>query len=240
MRKKAFTLAEVLITLGIIGIVAALTIPSLIQKYKKIQYVTGLQKGYTIMSNAMKKLLTDTGCDDLKCTGVFDNPLDADKMEQMVRKYFNVVKICKSGDESCNYMWYKLHGEEFKEVGADNDTFMFVTTDGIAYFLNSILTTDKPTQDGLSKIKYSIGIDIDINYNKKPNTRGRDIHGFQIAQDGTLYPFRGKEWAKYKGNSTGYYWKDYNSAYCSMTSKNDSNGDGCIARIMENGWVMDY
>lgn len=239
MRKKAFTLAEVLITLGIIGVVAALTIPSLVQKYKKIQYVTGLQKSYTIMGNAMKNLLTDTECDDLKCTGVFDAPLDADKMEQMVRKYFNVVKICKSGDESCTYMWYKLHGEEFKEVGADNNTFIFVTTDGIAYFLNAILTTDNPTSDGLSKIKYTIGMDTDINYNKKPNTRGRDIHAFRIAQDGTLYPYRSKEYAKYKGVE-GYYWKDYNNAYCSMTSRNGSNGDGCVARIMENGWVMDY
>ena len=48
--KKAFTLAEVLITLGIIGIVAAMTLPTLIGKYQKKQTVTQLKKSYTEIS----------------------------------------------------------------------------------------------------------------------------------------------------------------------------------------------
>ena len=43
---KAFTLAEVLITLGIIGIVAAMTLPILIGKYQKMQTATQLKKAY--------------------------------------------------------------------------------------------------------------------------------------------------------------------------------------------------
>ena len=43
-RRAAFTLAEVLITLGIIGVVAALTIPTLIANYKKKQAISKLQK----------------------------------------------------------------------------------------------------------------------------------------------------------------------------------------------------
>ena len=43
-KRIAFTLAEVLITLGIIGVVAALTIPTLIQKYEKQVYITQLKK----------------------------------------------------------------------------------------------------------------------------------------------------------------------------------------------------
>lgn len=37
MRKRGFTLAEVLITLGIIGVIAAITIPMLIEAYIKKQ-----------------------------------------------------------------------------------------------------------------------------------------------------------------------------------------------------------
>lgn len=48
--KKAFTLAEVLITLGIIGIVAAMTLPALIGKYQKNQTLTQLKKAYTEIS----------------------------------------------------------------------------------------------------------------------------------------------------------------------------------------------
>uniref|UniRef100_UPI00402A5199 prepilin-type N-terminal cleavage/methylation domain-containing protein n=1 Tax=Candidatus Scatousia sp. TaxID=3085663 RepID=UPI00402A5199 len=52
--KKGFTLAEVLITLGIIGIVAAMTLPGLNAKYKKNQTVTQLKKAYTVLAQAIK------------------------------------------------------------------------------------------------------------------------------------------------------------------------------------------
>lgn len=52
--KAGFTLAEVLITLGIIGIVAAMTIPNLIQKNYEHQTVTKLKKTHSIISQAMR------------------------------------------------------------------------------------------------------------------------------------------------------------------------------------------
>ncbi len=51
--KKAFTLAEVLITLGIIGVVAAMTMPVLINNYQKKVTAVRLEKFYTIMSQAV-------------------------------------------------------------------------------------------------------------------------------------------------------------------------------------------
>lgn len=51
-KNSAFTLAEVLITLGIIGIVASLTLPSLIQKYHEKQRVVQLKKAYSVLQNA--------------------------------------------------------------------------------------------------------------------------------------------------------------------------------------------
>lgn len=53
MKFKAFTLAEVLITLGIIGIVAALTIPSIISAYRKRVTETKLKQTYSILSTAL-------------------------------------------------------------------------------------------------------------------------------------------------------------------------------------------
>ena len=43
---KAFTLAEVLVTLGIIGVVSAMTVPTLMQNYQRQSYVTQLHKVY--------------------------------------------------------------------------------------------------------------------------------------------------------------------------------------------------
>lgn len=58
---KAFTLAEVLITLGIIGVVAAMTIPALIAKQQKHQTVTRLKEAYTTLFQAIKLSEIDNG-----------------------------------------------------------------------------------------------------------------------------------------------------------------------------------
>ncbi len=62
--KKGFTLAEVLITLGIIGVVAALTLPSLVAKYKEKQYVTALKKAVSILDNAYRLAIFENGGDN--------------------------------------------------------------------------------------------------------------------------------------------------------------------------------
>lgn len=59
--KKAFTLSEVLITLGIIGVVAALAMPSLISSYRKRVVETRLAKFYSTINNAIKLSEIDNG-----------------------------------------------------------------------------------------------------------------------------------------------------------------------------------
>ena len=59
--KPAFTLAEVLITLAIIGVVAALTLPSVIQNFKERQYVSQLKKTYSVLQNAFQMAIAEHG-----------------------------------------------------------------------------------------------------------------------------------------------------------------------------------
>lgn len=59
--KQGFTLAEVLITLGIIGVVAAMTLPTLIANYQKKVIATKLKQTYSILSNAIAKEQSLTG-----------------------------------------------------------------------------------------------------------------------------------------------------------------------------------
>jgi prepilin-type N-terminal cleavage/methylation domain-containing protein len=66
---NGFTLAEVLITLGIIGVIAAITIPNLISQYKKEAQVTALKKFYSEFSQVLQRTKTDTGCSDSECMG---------------------------------------------------------------------------------------------------------------------------------------------------------------------------
>ncbi|MDE6138525.1 MAG: type II secretion system GspH family protein, partial [Candidatus Gastranaerophilales bacterium] len=54
MKKKAFTLAEVLITLGIIGVVAAITIPSLLTRINEIKLQAQFKEGYSVLAQMVK------------------------------------------------------------------------------------------------------------------------------------------------------------------------------------------
>lgn len=60
-KRVAFTLAEVLITLGIIGVVAAITMPTLIANHKKKEYSARLKKFYSAMSQAIVRSELDNG-----------------------------------------------------------------------------------------------------------------------------------------------------------------------------------
>jgi len=64
MKNEAFTLAEVLITLGIIGVVAALVMPSLIANQKEKETVVKLKKVYSVLSNAYLMAQEEYGTPD--------------------------------------------------------------------------------------------------------------------------------------------------------------------------------
>ena len=59
--KQAFTLSEVLITLGIVGVVAALTIPALLANYRKKVLASRLKKSYSVIQNTINTVNTENG-----------------------------------------------------------------------------------------------------------------------------------------------------------------------------------
>ncbi len=94
IRKSAFTLAEVLITLGIIGIVAAMTIPTLIQKHRRGVVETSLKKFYTTMNQAIKLSTVENGETKYWDFSDIDN---ADSVELFFNKYLKkYVKVLKT------------------------------------------------------------------------------------------------------------------------------------------------
>lgn len=102
--KKGFTLAETLIALAIIGIVAALTIPALIAKYKKQITVTRMEKFYSTMNQAVKFAIADNfGTGDFTVIPNVKTPHNAQAMEDWWNTYFrkyvksNVVEEKNNG-----------------------------------------------------------------------------------------------------------------------------------------------
>lgn len=70
MNRKAFTLSEVLITIGLLGIVMAMTLPQLIKNYQKKVTVERLKKAYSVISNAMEVSQHENG--DMKYWNLSD------------------------------------------------------------------------------------------------------------------------------------------------------------------------
>lgn len=106
-KKVAFTLAEVLITLGIIGVVAALTMPSLVAKYEKQRTVTQLKKAYSEIAQSLKLAEVEHGA----MTEWYGNWPDTvgsewlnnnkDFLENYLGKNIKFVKTCVPTSEEC-------------------------------------------------------------------------------------------------------------------------------------------
>ena len=94
--KVAFTLAEVLITLGIIGIVAALTWSSVIQNYREQQTVAKLKKTYSLLSQAMASAVNEYGTLDTWGLGGGDSPTGAKILQdQLLTPYLKIADYCE-------------------------------------------------------------------------------------------------------------------------------------------------
>lgn len=107
--KKAFTLAEVLITLGIIGVVAAMTIPTLVGKYKDKELTTRAKKTYNVIGNALQLAQVAYGTPGDN-SSLFSSGKSSVEVTKEMAKYFNGAKYCDSGANAkgCKHLNYKI------------------------------------------------------------------------------------------------------------------------------------
>lgn len=247
---SAFTLAEVLITLGVIGIVAALVIPVL-ENYQKTQYVTALKKAYTTTNQALKQMSADYGCiDDLKCTGLFDSTTGSDSnFGDALIKYFKISKNCGiigTVNEEC---WPKQTNPYIDGTYPTNynyntySYYKFTTADGMSFairnYKNDCNTPTYSTGKTGNMLQVCGHLYVDINGSKKPNFHGRDTFYFWITngKGALLYPYGGID-TNWNGTSTGDFWWNYPGR--NGCSKDKKDAFYCPGRIIEKGWEMNY
>ncbi len=101
----AFTLAEVLITLGIIGVVAAMTLPSLVQNYRKSVVENKLKSEYSLISNAIRMSEAKNGSSEDWATCDEDNSFECTKsfFDTYLAPELKTVKIC--GNDNKEECW---------------------------------------------------------------------------------------------------------------------------------------
>ena len=261
---RAFTLAEVLITLGIIGVVAAMTMPTLIKDYQKKTWTTQLQKTYSILEQGFQKMMADDGVDKLSDTTVWASKGTTECYNLHGSSAFSTVTDCKNYFENFKKYFkvigYEKYGIDEKLLNGPNrdpimkNSYTVILSDGAMIMFDVNGSPRTKTSTVCNTIK-SLGgnmcseagyMYIDVNGRKGPNTFGRDIFYFILSDEGKLYPQGGKDWALYNYqtalDSNWVYWRNSNTRCGNLDGSLPAQlqGAGCAGRIIENGWKMDY
>lgn len=265
MKKSfGFTLAEVLITLGIIGVVAAVTLPILVQKYQKKTYIEGLKVGVSIFEQGFKAAMADDGVDNLPDTTLWKNCDSTDipyssqewrnKCQPELSKYFKGIKFESVPDmqalgDTTNIMTNtdtcrKLVGKTNKWYYL-NDKSKCRGWKNIAVTLANGMRADMLV--GSEGVSYNAGTinALDVNGGKGPNTWGRDTFALLILRDGRVVGAYSKAhaeaYAKYNNKDITSIIENYKTqreAKCNNTTTEE--GIACSGRVIDEGWVMNY
>ena len=222
--KPAFTLAEVLITLGIIGVVAAITIPMLIQNNQAAKLRSQYLKSYSVVSQALRLMENDD---------VSTNPRDYTRtyFYKNFAKYLTNTTDCGGATGSASSRpdgcySYKISGEytegyklldgrSYVRDGLFNNGQLMLP-DGTLIFFD-----DGPVSEGWK----GVPVYVDINgYKNKPNRLGYDFFAYEIV-DGVLYAM-GDVNSTYPDNKNDEYCKGgyfkYSGFTCAIRAKNNS------------------
>ena len=211
--KFGFTLAEVLITLVIVGVVAAMTIPTLINNTQKNEFVAGLKKANSVLSQAVYKIGQNKGYP----VGDYSFFNNADFIDEFA-KVVSVNKKC-SNLVSCGGLSVTDYKHLNNQNGNYSDGKTIITTDGQLYSavkINPGSTIIGLSDEDGSDTKYRIFVD--VNGGKKPNKFGRDVFWFYIVDKKGIVPAG--------ANST---------SDCNLSSV----GESCAAKVLKEN-AMNY
>jgi len=230
--KRAFTLAEVLITLAIIGIIAAITIPSIVANHQKRALETQFAKAYRTVSQAVNLAIAEHGGID---TWDWKDSYTSAEKDQFVKKYItphlNIVKYCPTGDgnKDCfpEAMYRLFDGTDWRTLTTLVHP-QFVLADGtmayVAFFENCLERNGR-----------CVSIAIDINGGQKPNVIGKDVFEFNFySQTGQVLPNGIYKDRTYQ-NETGKY---------TMLTEEEINSDTTgwyrAAKVVQDGFKINY
>ena len=224
-------MAEVLITLGIIGIVAAMTLPSLIGKWQKKVTVTRLKRTYTVLAQAVQRSIADYG-DPLNWDlgDFYNSEYTQANVKDMLEKftstymvpYLAKVKKIEYGTlEDLGYKSVKIPNDESNRY-LNTKGQVLVLNDGTVLQIRSATGNSGTDEDRDDRI-VSIYIITDINGFKGPNVIGKDFFTFQISL--TTGEF-------------GFFYQSSQNTREKMLSSCKSSPWTCGRLILMDGWEI--
>ena len=208
-KKVAFTLAEILITLGIIGIVAAMTIPTLISKYQEKVLENQFKRSYAIINQALLSAHSQFGyipkCYYSSDGGSIQEESQCKALTEEFLASLKIVKTCKDhAFENGCVPEYKGVDDILKEQHKDDEDYDedywqdYATRNCGGFNTDKILNnkTVYNLADGTILFFYSsttgcVITAIDINGMKGPNKWGHDLYALTLRTDGNRFLYGG-------------------------------------------------
>lgn len=278
MKKFGFTLVEVLMTLGIIGVVGMLVTPSLMQNGRNETNAARLSTAVSNFENALATGLATDGAEDLYHWDVWTNPPRANGVTEEEGFYSNLTRFMvlngHATHEDVNNLMtlngYYLAadnvpqpvdmtsqgargnnsfnpGNIYTSLRAKNGALIYIA-DKINADANAAANENAARGNGSSLYSIAANIIIDVNGEAGPNIVGRDVFAFALSNEGTLFPYGSQETATYGNGFAGRLLS--NALATNDCDLNAQNNGGvvigirtpitCTARVVENGYRIDY
>lgn len=173
--KLAFTLAEVLIVMGIIGIIAQVTIPTLIKEFKEIEMQVSLKKAYSNLSQALLSMSGDNSNDLSSYTSDFINTFPPEFI-----KYLAIAEdygVSSGSPLSIPDGYYKSIYNNLPVPGTFFEKEVVLNDGMTVFFRNGIVANNDK----------NVMVAVDVNgYKKPPNKFGHDVFGFEFNGTSTF------------------------------------------------------
>ena len=221
--RLGFTLAEVLITLGIIGVVAALTIPSLINNYKAKRLRTQFLKSYSTIQQVFKQMEADDVSTDPTSYGTSE-------YYKVFMRYLQAPMDCGMGYKKSPCVYTRDSSSEdfkpYKTFDGKTNATMAPFDDGQIVLQDGTILLFENYASGSGSDNTKVWVSVDLNgYNNKPNRWGYDLFTFQLVDNqlktmgdvGTAFTDMNK-YCNAKSSAGSYY----NGIACAQKAKSDS------------------
>lgn len=257
MKKIGFTLAEVLVTLGIIGVVAALTMPQFTANTRNQSNASKLSTIVSDYENVFGLMLLQENCTKMEDTefgaattnsarstalnkytkfiAIKQNPTELGYSSPMSAMLFPLTSPALAAtdpnDEPEDYSLTTFYPKNLRKDGNNAIRIDF----GIS-LTNGAIIMAAPKPDG-SRDEVWRELVIDVNGTTSPNTLGRDVFAFVLTQEGHMFPYGSLEAKKLLQVSK--YWKNSDVTY-GCTGSTKYTGLGCAGRLVEHNYKVDY
>lgn len=213
-KRIAFTLAEVLITLGIIGVVASLTMPLLIQYHKKQEASTRLKKFYSAISQAILLSEIDNGP---ALDWQYPSYISSDSQQ-----------ISAEDNKKASLSFFNKYLAKYLKYVSVDENASYTESDNIVRYIKVSLADSSYFY---MKLGACIDLRFDVNGDKAPNKDGRDIYTFVICSGNNAdYHCAGKPFCPYG------YGVFYNNRTAAKNNCAKGAGDTCANLLLIDNW----